>query len=531
MKHMKKSMFISTVMMVVLLIVALSTATFAWFSANDTVFATQTTLTAAQSSSANIKIGWQGWDDNLFGSTISFDTASNIEPAIPLFMPSKTVYNSSTQYVATNIEYDSGIAFDYVVDGETTYEGIDYINIVDFDLGTTIPIASVLPGSYDGLQFANEEAVIGPLTSEYLLGRIYRSQHAREAYYLVTDQPVNTELVQVIPFTDYNNNNFLVISASPVAENEITAANAIALADEAGLWDGSFDANLPSDGENFGIKVLEGDLNPGDRIYQIAPIDDIHTVYPIWDIPTNFVPNGVAYEAQNEDFFTMVTALGQLDTEVTVGEDTEYYIHYDQAIVAPYNCVSAVAQDKIYLVREDIERARSIFSVFSNQFYTTTIDQDARFKSNGNTAVTAKLNELGVSEETIFILKNDSGVGSAPAVIDLTVTIPAGAAIRTDLRLAVFVKNAGETNFFYTGTLSANPAAVTYYGSIVHGAYSNAADLDFYLADGLSLSGLVTIEAGTAAEVQVIAWYDGIGLDDAKSGQAANFTLVFSAQG
>lgn len=59
MKHMKKSMLITTVMMVVLLVVALSTATFAWYTSSNTVSTTPSTVNSAESSGANIAIGWE----------------------------------------------------------------------------------------------------------------------------------------------------------------------------------------------------------------------------------------------------------------------------------------------------------------------------------------------------------------------------------------------------------------------------------------------------------------------------------------
>lgn len=56
MKSMKKSMFLTTILMVVLLIVALSTATFAWYTANTAVGATKTTVTSATSATASLVI-------------------------------------------------------------------------------------------------------------------------------------------------------------------------------------------------------------------------------------------------------------------------------------------------------------------------------------------------------------------------------------------------------------------------------------------------------------------------------------------
>ena len=58
MKNAKKSMFITTILMVAVLIVAVSTATFAWYTSNNTATAGYSTLTAATSENFNIAIGW-----------------------------------------------------------------------------------------------------------------------------------------------------------------------------------------------------------------------------------------------------------------------------------------------------------------------------------------------------------------------------------------------------------------------------------------------------------------------------------------
>lgn len=56
MKGMKRSMFVTTILMVVLLIVALSTATFAWYTAQSNATVTKTQIVAANSSSASLVI-------------------------------------------------------------------------------------------------------------------------------------------------------------------------------------------------------------------------------------------------------------------------------------------------------------------------------------------------------------------------------------------------------------------------------------------------------------------------------------------
>lgn len=58
MKNAKKSMFITTILMVAVLIVAVSTATFAWYTASTTATSNVVTISSAESQSANIAVGW-----------------------------------------------------------------------------------------------------------------------------------------------------------------------------------------------------------------------------------------------------------------------------------------------------------------------------------------------------------------------------------------------------------------------------------------------------------------------------------------
>jgi len=76
-----KSLFISTIAMVVLLVVALATGTFAWYSAQQTATATGAALSTAAVTNASIALTWDVAD--LQGSpTISFGAAV-VSPAIP----------------------------------------------------------------------------------------------------------------------------------------------------------------------------------------------------------------------------------------------------------------------------------------------------------------------------------------------------------------------------------------------------------------------------------------------------------------
>lgn len=81
MKNTKRSMLITTVLMVVVLVVAISTSTFAWYTSSNSGTASQANLTAAASSDANIAVGWT---NDATSTEITFDSASQtVSPMVP----------------------------------------------------------------------------------------------------------------------------------------------------------------------------------------------------------------------------------------------------------------------------------------------------------------------------------------------------------------------------------------------------------------------------------------------------------------
>lgn len=82
MKHMKKSMFITTLAMVVVLVVALSTATFAWYTANTTVTATPTAAQSATSDAAAIAVETSAITAQSTGTSVTMTLTGTIGPMI-----------------------------------------------------------------------------------------------------------------------------------------------------------------------------------------------------------------------------------------------------------------------------------------------------------------------------------------------------------------------------------------------------------------------------------------------------------------
>ena len=97
---MKKSMFITTLAMVVVLVVALSTATFAWYTAQSTLTSTETSVYTATSTSASIALSSVSSNVTTVSNT-SIDItmgANNVENGINPMIPAAalTTYTAAT---------------------------------------------------------------------------------------------------------------------------------------------------------------------------------------------------------------------------------------------------------------------------------------------------------------------------------------------------------------------------------------------------------------------------------------------------
>jgi hypothetical protein len=80
-------LFFTTIAMILLLVVGLSTATFAWFSANSRVGSGSIIFEARNTASASIYLGWV---PDSVESSITFSAPEEIDPMVPSFAPINT---------------------------------------------------------------------------------------------------------------------------------------------------------------------------------------------------------------------------------------------------------------------------------------------------------------------------------------------------------------------------------------------------------------------------------------------------------
>lgn len=101
MKRTRKSLFISTVLMVVLLVVAISTATFAWYSAQSTATAQNAKLTTAATTDANIALSTV---DGIWSNVVQLTAATDIHPMVPISLPAK-----NSVAATTDVSFNEGV--------------------------------------------------------------------------------------------------------------------------------------------------------------------------------------------------------------------------------------------------------------------------------------------------------------------------------------------------------------------------------------------------------------------------------------
>lgn len=175
-------LFFTTIMMVVLLVLGLSTATFAWFSSNIEVRSNELIFTAKNVAGANIYITWDNpadmvWEqvDKSTMRTIQFSDPEEIAPMVPKTAPINTTtasqFKANFYGATTNVPVDENDPLIFNTEGypETPYLGNngaatpqDYFYIINGD-ATTTNVSALITFKGDNLSllrvalFVNDE--------------------------------------------------------------------------------------------------------------------------------------------------------------------------------------------------------------------------------------------------------------------------------------------------------------------------------------------------------------------------------------
>ena len=215
---MKKRLLITSIVMMLVVAVALSTATYAWFTSNNSVSATSITMTASTSESAALAIAWvpTGAGDPTFGNYITTgaidSSTTKFGPVAPTTTDANTAFASMTFASSTIKTLDNRNYFNstptavapdsnsdvYVWnDGETTASTeIRLKNMSSANATGTITIKAVIEDNDDNDQTDNgvdliRVAVFKKDGSTYKLVGIMATSNSQKVAYGTIAAPAN----------------------------------------------------------------------------------------------------------------------------------------------------------------------------------------------------------------------------------------------------------------------------------------------------------------------------------------------------
>lgn len=141
---MKKKLLLTSIVMMLVVAVALSTATYAWFTSNAQVTASTVTLTAESGAGVALGIGWK---DGTTGTDITANVASTYNPMVPSELDVGTTDYDDVDWSGATIYVDDSVAkfntpysvtpyqYNGTVDGNTK----DIFYIENLSQANTIP--------------------------------------------------------------------------------------------------------------------------------------------------------------------------------------------------------------------------------------------------------------------------------------------------------------------------------------------------------------------------------------------------------
>ena len=137
---MKKRLLITSIVMMLVVAVALSTATYAWFTSNDAVTATTVTLTAESSSGAALGIAWNG---GTTGTLITANDPATTQPVTkykPMIPSALTVATDNT---ATNLANVTWSGATKRMDGSVEKFNAPYTSLAPYQYNGTVSSEAV----------------------------------------------------------------------------------------------------------------------------------------------------------------------------------------------------------------------------------------------------------------------------------------------------------------------------------------------------------------------------------------------------
>ena len=533
MKHVKKSMFISTVLMVVMLVAALSTATFAWYTSNNTASSNAVQVGAAQATSANIGIGFY---KGATGSTITFQNlvnaaaqnAGTMNPVIPTKYFDE-YFAAAQQTIPAAYATSTQEPSYYVEDAFGT--DVDYRRIVDLTSAqvSQIVAASTVNHNWDGDVITN----LSGLGTDY--EHVYTIQ--RYAYNNTITTTVGTAPIagdKITVTVGVNPGIYTIATTNPGSGTDVFKVKSVIPVNESTGYDDTIDhADVTTKGVTISLanRLSGATFTPNEDTFFVV-YDEYHEcAYTIADVTTfdsTAVSVGYAATAATTLNGNDILASEVLGTAAFGIGEIKYADNF--AYIAQIYAGSATDDGTL------TNKVNNAVNWGAFTFNKAAIDAEGFFQADGAEAtigahyegtsdaytgatydisvVTGK-NTAGSASDTWYVTNN----GSTP--INLSVNMSTTGDNASLLRVALFM------NGHYIGTLSGTSNQDTTYGKILKGA--RATDMPTYKATNTYSLGSLVNGNQNAAEFQIVAWFDGTLLNDAAAGKNCAFTLVFTA--
>ena len=525
MKGMKKSMFISTVLMVVILIVALSTATFAWFAANDTAIVTDATMSAASAADANIAISWIS---NGEGTSISFQDETGLRPTIPKTIPVGNTAGvlQATQYISTT-DFAAGAAV-AVVNG-VTYNGTP---------ATYFDIVQAYPATQEFVIAGSNDSNAPSATNDFQLTGLSH----RDMIYKVSDAGFRAAATQTAFNALTEGRNWIPFTTNGDYDVAVADVNSIlVIADGAGAVEGV--SVEVSDATGY---VAAPAPTAGQVIYyasevyaKVAQTTATVSGGTTTNTPTSSSAITMDGGTTNYQFVVAVSALTTPGTLLT----SEVDIDDVQAPVAAntYGLTHALIGERLYCAQAEKlaadNKTLTTAPVFMANFNAYSVLGGTYPRFNGTDASAApkqmamagwtgspeQIATYGASQPNTFYVINKNGSPTA-APITINVTASFTGLNASLLRVAIFTTTTEGGTPEYKGTLS-SAATPTTYGIIATGVDSTT--MPKYTSTGLTME-LGQLSSLQAMELACIVWYDGTLLTTTSAGLDAVFSLSFT---
>lgn len=261
---------ISTVIGIIVLVMALTTATFAWFSTSASITAGVGSFTASTEGDGDIKLYWGGIADNVLVSKLgsadnNFAHADGMIPMIPNYSnePASTVTYEDfiAQFITASIGNEGSGQADVFVTGSS--EASPY-TVVSTETNNGDPY-DVITCVSESEEFVNNNATINIKADFSQVNKTHNHQKLRVAVFGQKSDSKFYYLGTLGAVTTSDETNYSIVAHGQIIKgNDISSVKPIANSADAGVWKVKSGIRFNTD------KDYHTELSDGNRVMSVA---------------------------------------------------------------------------------------------------------------------------------------------------------------------------------------------------------------------------------------------------------------------